>query len=59
MWEELLSTGDKILAEASPFDKIWGIGMSAKRYGAFDQKNWKGSNLLGKVLMKTRSILAN
>ena len=26
----LLSTGDKILVEASPYDKIWGIGRSVR-----------------------------
>ena len=39
----LLSTGDIIIVEDSPFDYIWGIG-----------KDGSGQNLLGKVLMEVR-----
>lgn len=53
----LLSTGDLTLVEASPYDKIWGIGMSVDDKGVDDPKNWKGMNLLGKVLMAVRSAL--
>lgn len=53
----LLDTGDLILAEASPTDRKWGIGMKATDYGASDPSNWKGQNLLGKVLMKVREQL--
>ena len=43
----LLGTGERILVEASPKDKIWGIGLAAKDDGADDPKRWKGLNLLG------------
>jgi hypothetical protein len=36
--------------EASPYDTIWGIGMAEHEDGIEDPKNWKGENLLGKVL---------
>lgn len=49
----LLETGDKIIAEASPFDNIWGIGTTAE----LDIKKWKGKNLLGKAWMKVRDSL--
>lgn len=52
--EFLLSTGDKILVEASPYDTIWGIGMSENDEGIENPENWKGQNLLGKVLMDVR-----
>lgn len=55
----LLSTGDKILVEASPFDIIWGIGMrEGKKNGAWTRvSNWRGENLLGFVLMEVRDEL--
>jgi ribA/ribD-fused uncharacterized protein len=53
----LLKTGDRLIAEAAPRDRIWGIGMSASNPLAQDPKNWKGQNLLGKTLMEVRSAL--
>ena len=55
----LLSTGDKILVEASPYDKIWGIGMKEGTPGIEDPQNWKGQNLLGFALMEVRDELRN
>lgn len=49
----LLETGDKILVEASPFDRIWGIGKSEKDINVNDTSRW-GLNLLGKILMEVR-----
>jgi len=40
--------------EASPFDKVWGIGMSENEPGVEDEANWKGENLLGLVLDKVK-----
>lgn len=51
----LLDTGDATIAEASPTDKIWGIGVD-KETGK-DITKWKGTNLLGKSLMRVRSVL--
>jgi hypothetical protein len=53
----LLSTGDKILAEAAPNDSIWGIGLSLKDDRAYDQSQWCGRNVLGFALMRARSYL--
>ena len=53
----LLSTGDKILVEASPFDTIWGIGLSADDPRACMPREWRGENLLGFILMEVRDIL--
>jgi ribA/ribD-fused uncharacterized protein len=50
----LLDTEDKILAEASPYDKIWGIGFAEDDPRAKYQSQWQGKNLLGKVLMRVR-----
>lgn len=52
--KHLLSTHDRLLVEASPFDKIWGIGISAEIAKSTPQKLWPGKNLLGKCLVKAR-----
>jgi ribA/ribD-fused uncharacterized protein len=44
-------------AEASPYDKIWGIGLKATDKRAQDASKWKGTNLLGKALDSVRSII--
>lgn len=51
----LRNTSESIIAEASPYDKIWGIGLR-KRKG-LTKKNWQGLNLLGEVLMEVRKTL--
>ena len=53
----LLQTGTHVLVEASPFDTIWGIGMSASDPNAEKPENWKGLNLLGFALMEVRQAL--
>jgi ribA/ribD-fused uncharacterized protein len=55
--EYLLSTGDKVLVEASPRDTVWGIGMGASNPAARDPSRWRGTNLLGFALMETRARL--
>lgn len=53
--ENLLATGEKVIVEASPRDRIWGVGFGEKN--ALNQKERWGLNLLGKALEKTRRIL--
>ena len=55
--DALLETGDAILAEASPRDKVWGIGREFNDPKAQDISQWKGQNLLGNALMRVRDEL--
>ena len=53
----LLSTGEKQLVEVNGKDTIWGIGLYANDPRVLDEKQWRGQNLLGKVLMRVREEL--
>lgn len=53
----LLDTGDAILVEASPYDKIWGIGMDVNHPDVEDPEKWQGDNLLGYALMEARDVI--
>lgn len=55
----LLSTGEKVIVEASPYDRVWGIGMSANNANVMRPDLWEGENLLGFVLMDVREFLRN
>ncbi|KAI0426963.1 hypothetical protein F5Y09DRAFT_47359 [Xylaria sp. FL1042] len=48
----LLATGTRELVEASPRDRIWGVGFGAKN--AVNNRHRWGKNLLGKCLMEVR-----
>lgn len=50
----LLDTGFTEIAEASPVDRIWGIGYTEDHPNALDKTKWAGQNLLGIVLMRVR-----
>ena len=50
----LLSTGDSVLVEASPFDGIWGIKMGQADEHVLNPLKWCGENLLGFALMEVR-----
>ena len=54
---KLLATNGTTLVEASPYDKIWGIGLGEEDPRAQDPKQWKGQNLLGKILTELRDSL--
>ena len=50
----LTGTGTRILVEASPRDRIWGIGMGRSNPDAENPLKWKGTNLLGFALTEVR-----
>lgn len=54
----LLGSGNAVLAEASPYDTIWGIGMAENEARNCDISDWRGSNLLGFALMEVREEIA-
>ena len=53
----LLGTNQRVLVEASPLDRIWGIGLAATDEKAQDPAQWRGLNLLGEALMAARETL--
>lgn len=55
----MLNSVGTIIVEASPHDKVWGIGMDKNDPRATDPTKWDGLNLLGIVLMKARDEIIN
>ncbi|MEU1805386.1 NADAR family protein [Streptomyces sp. NPDC019937] len=53
----LLGTNSRVLVEASPADRIWGIGLASDDERAADPIRWRGLNLLGFALMEARQRL--
>ncbi len=57
--ETLLSTGNKIFVECAPYDSIWGNGLNITNTLVTPENLWKGTNRLGKAIMKVRETLKN
>ncbi len=53
----LLNTKDRVLVEASPVDRIWGIGLASDTENIDDPYWWNGENLLGFALMEVRDFI--
>ncbi|MFJ2907487.1 NADAR family protein [Streptomyces sp. NPDC091279] len=53
----LVNTGERVLVEASPVDRVWGIGLAADDAAAREPERWRGPNLLGFALMEARARL--
>lgn len=53
----LIEAGDRIFVEASPYDKIWGVGLSQTDDKILDENNWLGENLLGKAITGVSEII--
>ena len=55
--KDLMKYETHIFVEASPHDRIWGIGLHFDDADALDSTKWRGQNLLGKALNKVISML--
>lgn len=53
----LFSTAPKLLVEASPYDRVWGVGLGQHDPRILDQSTWRGQNLLGDILTDVRDDL--
>lgn len=54
---KLFQTIPYLLAEASPVDTVWGIGLDAAHAAETPKKYWPGQNLLGQILTTVRDEL--
>ncbi|MCQ2245068.1 MAG: NADAR family protein, partial [Bacteroidaceae bacterium] len=55
--ELLLQTGDRLIAESNPMDRIWGIGICKSDKDVMNKMDEWGENLLGKIMMEVREEL--
>ena len=56
--EQLLATGDALLAECAFNDRIWAIGLTMQDANRLNMEKWRGQNLLGFTLMQVREKLS-
>ena len=57
--EQLLNTGDALLAECAFNDRVWAIGLTMQDENRLNMAKWRGQNLLGFALMQVRAKLSN
>ncbi|MNW54485.1 hypothetical protein D3C74_320870 [compost metagenome] len=57
LWHFMKTTKNRIFVEASPVDRIWGIGMAKDHPNIDNPMKWQGSNLLGFALTEVRDFL--
>lgn len=55
----MAASGEKMIVEASPVDKIWGIGLAEEDPRALDPSKWLGQNRLGKAVERVRKLFTD
>jgi ribA/ribD-fused uncharacterized protein len=53
----LIATGRRVIVEASPTDRVWGIGLAKDNSDTLVPSRWRGRNQLGFALMEVRERL--
>lgn len=57
--EKILTSGNKKYVECAPYDAIWGIGLDINTALVTPETEWKGTNRLGKAIMRVRDAIRN
>lgn len=55
--KKLMDTGNTKICEASPYDSIWGLGVSEEDAKKLPEEKWPGTNWLGSILTQLREDL--
>ena len=55
--DKLFKTSNTTMVEASPYDRLWGIGLGVNHPNAYNEEKWNGKNLLGYILTDVRETL--